>query len=71
VDVPTLVIQGAADRLVPLASIEALVRDRPDWTVHVLAGIGHVPHVEAPRRFVELVRDWLEGLTAEPDRQAG
>src|SRR6266511_795788 len=54
-----LLIQGAADRLVPLASIEALVRNRPDWTVHVLDGIGHVPHLEAPRRFVELVNAWL------------
>jgi pimeloyl-ACP methyl ester carboxylesterase len=48
VDVPTLLIQGAADRLVPLASIEALVRNRPEWTVHVLDGIGHVPQLEAP-----------------------
>jgi pimeloyl-ACP methyl ester carboxylesterase len=71
VDAPTMVIQGAADRLVPLASIEALARNRPEWTVHVLDGIGHVPHVEAPRRFVELVRAWLDGQTVEPDRQAG
>ncbi len=70
VDVPTLLIQGAADRLVPLASIEALVRNRPEWTVHVLDGIGHVPHVEAPRRFVELVTTWLDGQDARPDRRA-
>src|SRR6266516_2499770 len=70
VDVPTLLIQGAADRLVPLASIEALVRNRPEWTVHVLDGIGHVPQLEAPRRFVELVTAWLGDQTAEPDRRA-
>jgi pimeloyl-ACP methyl ester carboxylesterase len=71
VGVPTLVIQGAADRLVPLASIEALARSRPDWTVHVLAGVGHVPHLEVPRRFVELVAAWLDAPAAEPDRRAG
>jgi pimeloyl-ACP methyl ester carboxylesterase len=70
VDVPTLLIQGAADRLVPLASIEALVRNRPEWTVHVLDGIGHVPQLEAPRRFIELVTAWLGDQTAEPDRRA-
>lgn len=70
VDVPTLLIQGAADRLVPLASIEALVRNRPEWTVHVLDGIGHVPQLEAPRRFVELVTAWLGDQTAEPGRRA-
>ena len=56
--------------LVPLASIEALVRNRPEWTVHVLDGIGHVPQLEAPRRFVELVTAWLGDQTAEPDRRA-
>jgi pimeloyl-ACP methyl ester carboxylesterase len=70
VDVPTLLIQGAADRLVPLASVEALVRNRPEWTVHVLDGIGHVPQLEAPRRFVELVTAWLGDQTAEPGRRA-
>jgi pimeloyl-ACP methyl ester carboxylesterase len=71
VEVPTLLIQGAADRLVPLASVEALVRGRPEWTVHVLDGVGHVPHLEAPRRFVELVGAWLDARTAEPDLRAG
>ena len=71
VDAPTLLIQGAADRLVPLASIEALVRNRPEWTVHVLDGVGHVPHLETPRRFVELVTTWLGDQTAEPGRRAG
>jgi len=69
VGVPTLLIQGAADRLVPLASIEALVRHRPEWTVHVLDGVGHVPQL-APRRFVELVTTWLDAQTATPDRRA-
>jgi pimeloyl-ACP methyl ester carboxylesterase len=71
VDVPTLVIQGAADRLVPPAAIQALVRNRPEWTVHVLDGVGHVPHLEVPRRFVELLTAWLDAQTAEPDRRAG
>lgn len=70
-EVPTLLIQGAADRLVPLASVQALVRNRPEWTVHVLDGVGHVPHLEAPHRFVELVADWLDTRAAEPDRRAG
>jgi pimeloyl-ACP methyl ester carboxylesterase len=39
--------------------------------VHVLDGVGHVPHLEAPRRFVELVSAWLDARTAEPGRRAG
>ena len=71
VEVPTLVIQGAADQLVPPAAIHALVRNRPEWTVHVLDGVGHVPQLEVPGHFVELVTAWLDAQTAGPDRRAG
>jgi pimeloyl-ACP methyl ester carboxylesterase len=60
VDVPTLVVHGAADRLVPLAAVQAVTRARPEWTLRVLDGLGHVPQLEAPRRFVEVVTAWLE-----------
>ncbi len=56
---PTLVIHGAADRLVPVGSIEALVRSKPGWTAHVLDGTGHVPQVQVPRLFAQLVSAWL------------
>jgi pimeloyl-ACP methyl ester carboxylesterase len=59
VEAPTLVIHGVADRLVPVGSIEALVRSRPGWTAHVLEGAGHVPQVQFPRLFAELVSAWL------------
>jgi pimeloyl-ACP methyl ester carboxylesterase len=59
VEAPTLVIHGAADRLVPVGSIEALVRSKPGWTAHVLDGAGHVPQVQVPRLFAQLVSAWL------------
>jgi pimeloyl-ACP methyl ester carboxylesterase len=62
VQVPTLVVHGAADRLVPLAAVQALARSRPDWTLRVLEGVGHVPQLEAPGRFVEVVGAWLDAL---------
>lgn len=61
VDVPTLVIQGARDRLVPLAASERLTRQRPDWTLEVFPDIGHVPMLEAPGQFVTCVSRWLDG----------
>jgi pimeloyl-ACP methyl ester carboxylesterase len=61
VKAPTLIVQGDSDRLVPLSSSRALAASRPDWRLEVLEGIGHVPQLEAPDRFVELFGAWLDG----------
>jgi pimeloyl-ACP methyl ester carboxylesterase len=57
---PTLLIQGAQDRLVPLAASRVLAQKRPDWAFEVFEGIGHVPQLEAPTRFVDVVTGWLD-----------
>ena len=53
VEAPTLVIHGELDRLIPLAAARELVRRRPDWTLEILEGVGHVPMMETPDRFME------------------
>jgi pimeloyl-ACP methyl ester carboxylesterase len=58
---PTLVIQGAKDRLVPLAAAQAIARMRPDWTLQVFDDIGHVPQLEDPGLWLATVEVWLEG----------
>jgi pimeloyl-ACP methyl ester carboxylesterase len=60
VKAPTLVVQGDADRLVPLVASRALAESRPDWRLEVMPDIGHVPQLEAPDRFVDLVGTWLD-----------
>jgi pimeloyl-ACP methyl ester carboxylesterase len=57
---PALLIQGSADRLVPLASTAAAARLRPDWQLEVLEGVGHVPQLQVPERWVEIVARWLD-----------
>lgn len=57
---PTLVLQGTHDRLVPVAAARSAVRRRPEWELRLLPGTGHVPMLEAPERFVELVEDFLD-----------
>ena len=32
---------------------------RPDWEYHEFAGAGHVPMLEVPAEFVDVVSDWL------------
>lgn len=56
---PTLVVQGSEDRLVPMAAIRRLLQVRPDWDLHVFQGLGHVPMMEDPAGFNEVVLGWL------------
>lgn len=56
---PGLLIQGSADRLVPVASTAEVARRRPDWRYEVLEGVGHVPQLEVPSRWVEIVMGWM------------
>jgi pimeloyl-ACP methyl ester carboxylesterase len=58
---PTLVIQGARDRFVPLMASRELVRRRPEWRLEVLEDVGHVAQLEAPERFVTIVERWIDG----------
>jgi pimeloyl-ACP methyl ester carboxylesterase len=55
---PTLIIHGALDRLIPLSAARELHRRRPDWRLEVLDGVGHVPMMEAPDRFMEVLEGW-------------
>jgi len=59
VKAPTLVIHGSLDRVIPLAAARDLVRRRPDWTLRVLEGAGHVPMMETPDQFLSVVLEWL------------
>ncbi len=63
---PTLLVQGTADRLVPVAASRELASRRPDWMYVEFAGVGHVPMMEIPERFAEVLQGWLAG----PGRKA-
>ncbi len=64
-----LIVQGGGDRLVRVEAARALAARRPDWRFELLEGVGHVPQLEAPERFLAAVEPWLGGsgpLGAEP-----
>jgi pimeloyl-ACP methyl ester carboxylesterase len=67
VKAPTLVIHGSLDRVIPLAAARELVRRRPDWTLRVLEGVGHVPMMETPDLFLGVLLEWLaDRIAPEP-----
>jgi pimeloyl-ACP methyl ester carboxylesterase len=60
--VPTLLIHGERDRLVPVSMARATARRRRDWTVEIFDDCGHVPQIEQPERFVAVTAGWLQEL---------
>ncbi|MGH2725224.1 MAG: alpha/beta fold hydrolase [Actinomycetota bacterium] len=61
VEAPTLLVQGMDDRLVSLASVVLLGRQRPDWTLKPLPGVGHIAHLEDPDATAGAIWEWLDG----------
>ncbi|HEX7263825.1 MAG TPA: alpha/beta hydrolase [Candidatus Dormibacteraeota bacterium] len=59
VKAPTLVVHGSMDRVVPVAAARDLVRRRPDWTLRIIEGAGHVPMMETPKQFLNVLYEWL------------
>ena len=59
---PTLVIAGTADTFVPFEDSERVARSISDATIVSFPGSGHLPHEEAPARFVGEVLDFLNQL---------
>ncbi|HYX78989.1 MAG TPA: alpha/beta hydrolase [Actinomycetota bacterium] len=56
---PVVVIHGRLDRFVPSAFAWAAIDAHPEWIVRVLPGVGHVPQLEAPERWIAAVDAWL------------
>ncbi len=57
--VPTLIIWGSEDALIPLSSGRWLARHMPASRLEVLDGIGHLPMEEAPDRSAALLADFV------------
>jgi pimeloyl-ACP methyl ester carboxylesterase len=64
VTAPTLVVQGTSDHLIAPAVVEAVCALRPDWELVQMEDTGHTPQLDAPIRFLEVVRPWIGGATA-------
>ncbi len=64
VDVPTLVIWGAEDRVLDYRYSAQFNRRIADSTLEAIPNCGHLPHVEFPEVTARIIDDWLAG-TAE------
>ena len=59
IDVPTLVVWGAQDRMTPLRYGRAYARSIPGARFVSVPRAGHFPHVEQPQRFAGVIDGFL------------
>jgi pimeloyl-ACP methyl ester carboxylesterase len=62
---PTLIIWGDRDRLVPLATVEGVAARFRNARLEVIRDCGHMPMIEEPIRTIEVMRDFLGGIIQE------
>ena len=70
--IPTLIVWGQADRIIPVAHAYEALRAAPHARLEVMPGVGHFPQSEDPVRFVEILEDFVatsEPATTSPDEQ--
>ena len=58
---PTLLVAGEQDRLAPPEAMRAMAGAIGGSGLFTLPGIGHLPHLEAPDEFGELLVEFLRG----------
>ncbi|MGE0253021.1 MAG: alpha/beta fold hydrolase [Alphaproteobacteria bacterium] len=61
ITVPTAVVAGAADTLIPLPHAKSLAAEIPGAKLTVLDGVGHYGTMQAPERTARAVLDALAG----------
>ena len=63
---PTLLVAGEHDRVAPPAALECLTHALPGARSVTLPGAGHLPQLEQPDAFDELLIDFLHTARAKP-----
>lgn len=60
IKVPTLFLWGDQDRVITKSYVRSYSELLPDSSMKTIAGAGHYPHIEQPRRFANVVLDFLD-----------
>jgi pimeloyl-ACP methyl ester carboxylesterase len=58
--IPTLLVWGEEDRLVPRAYADEFQRRLPRARIEIVTGAGHAPHLEQPEIVADLVQAFLK-----------
>jgi 3-oxoadipate enol-lactonase len=66
VKVPVLVMVGEQDEATPPPMSRELAADLPDARLKIIQGCAHVPQLQAPKVFLELIGDFLPATNSAP-----
>ena len=61
IEIPTLVVWGTRDRMIPAWHATTAHEAIADSRVVLFVGAGHFPHLDEPDRFAELLGDFMDG----------
>ncbi|MBV8533084.1 MAG: alpha/beta fold hydrolase [Verrucomicrobia bacterium] len=70
IKVPTLLVHGAEDRVVPVSWAERAHSLIKNSKIEIIRRCGHLPPVEQPEQFNRIIRGFLLGQCASPDSRA-
>ena len=62
--VPTLIVWGSADPIIPVSHATAAHKAMPGSRLVIFDDVGHYPHCEDPDRFVEVLVDFMTSTEA-------
>lgn len=71
ITLPTLLLWGRGDRVVPLGVGERLAREMPEARLHVLEACGHLPAEECPDESFSVLAQFLADTSIDPPRRLG
>ena len=60
VGMPTLIVWGDTDHIIPVAHAYAAHDAIPGSRLEIFEGVGHFPHAEEPVRFAAVLTDFIE-----------
>ena len=66
-ELPTMVIWGDQDRIIPVEHGYAVHEARPGSRLEILEDVGHFPHVERPSEVVDLIDDFIATTAVTTD----
>ena len=62
IEVPVLIVVGRQDEFTPVAKAEEMHAAIPGRKLFVIEDAGHMPNLERPGEFNEIVREFLAGV---------
>jgi pimeloyl-ACP methyl ester carboxylesterase len=62
-EIPSLLVWGANDRIIPVSHAHRAHQAMPNSRLEVFEPSGHLPHIDDPARFVQVVRAFLDTTT--------